>query len=222
MSDQDRPQTRPAHKEAAVYGSPSFSQGLEADPSAQGDTGSVDQQQQQEEAPPPLTDTIRMGLDSMEQRRQQLHAMVKVDVTVDCMRWTGQRVCAARHSYTVCLPCMHHASTTSAQNCLQATLPMWAVLTSTPCWSSTWWGHCPAGCQASKLHNSHCLQAQGLELALHACKMPRLQPCLNQSRPYAYLEKLLPLCCAGLLFACRLMSWHKLGLPSWISSGSSS
>lgn len=118
MSDQDRPQTRPADKDAAVYGGPSFSQGLEADPSVQGDTGSVDQQQQQEEAPPPLTDTIRMGLDSMEQRRQQLHAMVSLDIYRSAGHAVDRTACICPEPVcTVCLPCMHHASTTSALDC---------------------------------------------------------------------------------------------------------
>jgi hypothetical protein len=59
----------------AEYGS--LSQG--GDPSAQGDTATVDQQQQQEgETSPPLTDTIQIGLQSIEERRQQLHGMVRV------------------------------------------------------------------------------------------------------------------------------------------------
>lgn len=55
-----------------------FQQQHGADDPEQEDSTASDQQQQQqqEEAAQPLTDTVAEGLQSMEERRQQLHAMV--------------------------------------------------------------------------------------------------------------------------------------------------
>lgn len=80
MADQDsRGRTeQPAGKAAAgaAYGDgTNLSQG--ADPGGEDASAGTDQQQQHDgEEAQPLTATIAMGLNSMEDRRQQLHAMV--------------------------------------------------------------------------------------------------------------------------------------------------
>lgn len=77
MTDQSGPSTDPSSKAAAGVGSTGPSQSQQQ----QDDTGTLDQQQQHqeeegEEASPPLTETIAVGLQNMDERRQQLHAMV--------------------------------------------------------------------------------------------------------------------------------------------------
>jgi hypothetical protein len=77
MTDQPGPSTDPSSKAAAGVGSTGPSQSQQQ----QDDTGTLDQQQQHqeeegEEASPPLTETIAVGLQNMDERRQQLHAMV--------------------------------------------------------------------------------------------------------------------------------------------------
>lgn len=76
----------PASK-ASVYTSSSGLSQPGAEYPGQGDIGSLDQQEQQQEqeqaAPPPLTDTIAMGLQNMEDRRLQIHAMVRGTTVAD-------------------------------------------------------------------------------------------------------------------------------------------
>lgn len=85
MTDQDGPSRDPAAgKAAAGLGTPSLSQQQHHGAPGQADTASQDQQQQpeqqegeeEEQANAPLTETIAEGLQHMEERRQQLHAMV--------------------------------------------------------------------------------------------------------------------------------------------------
>lgn len=81
MADQDsRVRTeQPAGKAAAAAAysdGTNLSQG--ADPGGEDAAAGTDQQQHDGEKAQPLTATIAMGLNSMEDRRQQLHAMVGV------------------------------------------------------------------------------------------------------------------------------------------------
>jgi len=68
----------------------------------QEDSASTDQQQQQqqEEAAQPLTETVAQGLQSMEERRQQLHAMVSCGHVLTACTWLLKQMMLHHHSLT--------------------------------------------------------------------------------------------------------------------------